>query len=331
MNRVTTILLTAGTAVFVLLLAWQGFGSVAETLMAAGWGIVAVIALHLVPVVLDAGAIVVLFERKRIALRDALVARWAGEAVNSLLPAGQLGGPVMMVRLLNQQGAPMNDAAATITVSTTMQALAQIVFALVGLTLFGIYAAHDEAAALRAPTLIATAVLSVFIVSFYWAQRYGMFGHVVRLVSKVFGRRDWSSLRLQADAIDAAVGALYRDHAKVAATFALSLLAWFVGTAEVWLALRFLGHPVDWLDALLLESIGQCIRSAAFAIPGALGAQEGGYLLLASLIGLPPSAALALSLVKRAREIALGVPGIVYLHLSEKRWQRRLQPVPAAD
>ena len=333
MNRVTTILLTVGTAVFVLLLAWQGFGAVAATLMTAGWGIVVVIALHLVPVVLDAGAIVVLFDRTRThtSLRDALVARWAGESVNSLLPAGQLGGPVMMVRLLNQRGAPMRDAAANITVSTTMQALAQIAFALIGLTLFGAYAAHDEAAALRAPTLIATAVLSVFIVSFYWAQRYGVFGHVIRLVSKLFGRRDWSSLTTQADAIDGAVGALYRAHGKVAATFALSLLAWLIGTAEVWLALRFLGHPVDWLDALLLESIGQCIRSAAFAIPGALGAQEGGYLLLASLIGLPPEAALALSLVKRAREIALGVPGIVYLHLSEKWQRRRPRPLPVTD
>ena len=336
MNRVTTILLTGGTAVFVALLAWQGFGSVLDTLMAVGWGIAPVIALHLVSLALDAGAIDVLFDRRRTrtSLRDALIARWAGESVNSLLPAGQLGGPVMMVRLLNQRGAPMRDAAANITVSTTMQALAQIVFALVGLALFGVYAAHDEAVALRVPTLIATSVLSVFIVSFYWAQRYGMFGRVVRLASKLLGRRDWSSLTTQADDIDAAVGSMYRDHARVAATFAFSLLAWFVGTGEVWLALRFFGHPVDWLDALLLESIGQCIRSAAFAIPGALGAQEGGYLLLASLIGLPPSAALALSLVKRIREIALGVPGIVYLHASEKKWQRRVRSdaaLPVAD
>jgi len=92
---------------------------------------------------------------------------------------------------------------------------------------------------------------------------------------------------------------------------------------EVWLALRFLGHPVGWIDALLLESIGQAIRGAAFAIPGSLGVQEGGYLLLAPLVGLPPEAALALSLAKRAREILLGLPGLLYLHFSERSWQRR--------
>ena len=60
-----------------------------------------------------------------------------------------------------------------------------------------------------------------------------------------------------------------------------------------------LGHPVTWVEALLLESLGQAIRGAAFAIPGALGVQEGGYLLLAPLAGLSSDTALALSLAKR--------------------------------
>jgi hypothetical protein len=74
---------------------------------------------------------------------------------------------------------------------------------------------------------------------------------------------------------------------------------------------------------LLLESVGQAIRGAAFAIPASLGAQEGGYLLLAPIVGLAPDVALALSLAKRARELALGLPGLVYLHWSERDWQRR--------
>ena len=79
-----------------------------------------------------------------------------------------------------------------------------------------------------------------------------------------------------------------------------------------------LGFAVSWSDALLLESVGQAIRGAAFAIPGALGVQEGGYLLLASLVGLPPGTGLALSLAKRARELMLGLPGLLYLHWYER-------------
>jgi hypothetical protein len=77
--------------------------------------------------VLDAGAIAVLLDRKtRHGRSAALRARWTGESVNSLLPAGQIGGPVLMVRYLSQRGARMRDAAAAITVSTTTQALAQM-------------------------------------------------------------------------------------------------------------------------------------------------------------------------------------------------------------
>ncbi|MBN3828551.1 TIGR00374 family protein, partial [Burkholderia sp. Ac-20384] len=214
---------------------------------------------------------------------------------------------------------------------TTMQALSQMAFALIGIAAFSLYATHESVAHLRTPALIATGVLGALAALFYVAQRRGLFGRGLRLASKLLGPRDWSSLATRADAIDDAVGALYRDRAKVAKTFALSLVGWIVGTAEVWLALHFLGHPVSWLDALLLESVGQAIRGAAFAIPGSLGAQEGGYLLLAPLVGLPPDAALALSLAKRARELALGLPGLLYLHFSERNWQRRRAPQPLAD
>jgi putative membrane protein len=334
-SRAALILLTIGGALFVALLAWQGFGPVVSTLMAAGWGVALVALLHLVPLGLDAGAISVLFDRRRDPLgeRDAVYARWIGESVNSLLPAGQIGGPVMMVRQLAQRGMTMRDSAAAITVSTTMQAVAQIVFAMLGLLLFGASAAHGAFHNLQTAAIIATAVLAAMIVGFYIAQRRGLFGRSLRVVSKLFGKRDWSSLTTRADAVDAAVHALYENRSRVAASFGLSLAGWIVGTAEVWLALHFLGHPVDWVDALLLESIGQAIRGAAFAIPGSLGVQEGGYLLLAPLVGLPPEAALALSLVKRARELLLGVPGLLYMHFSERSWQRRRATtrLPATD
>jgi putative membrane protein len=335
MTRAATVLLSLGIALFIGLLAWQGFGPVMSTLMTAGWGLALVALFHVVPLVLDAGAISAMFDRREAGSatqRDALVSRWIGESVNSLLPAGQIGGPVMMVRQLSQRGMRMRDAAAAITVSTTLQALAQIVFAVLGLALFSAYAAHGALHDLRAATLIATAVLTAMIAGFYYAQRRGMFGRLLRVASKVLGKRDWGDLATRADAVDAAVHSLYEDRARVAASFALSLVGWIVGTVEVWLALRFLGHPVGWIDALLLESVGQAIRGAAFAIPGSLGVQEGGYLLLAPLVGLPPEAALALSLSKRARELLLGVPGLLYLHFSERSWQRRRATrLPVAD
>ena len=85
---------------------------------------------HLLPLVLDAAAIRVLLIRSAVAarMRDAMLARWVGESANSLMPAGQIGGPVFMARHLAQRGMPMPEAAAAITVSTTLQTFAQIAF-----------------------------------------------------------------------------------------------------------------------------------------------------------------------------------------------------------
>src|SRR5258706_13180370 len=104
----------------------------------------------------------------------------------------------------------------------------------------------------------------------------------------------------------------------VAASFLLSLVGWLVGTGEVYLILQLIHHPVGWIDALLLESLGQAIRGAAFAIPRALGAQEAGYLLLSRLAALPPDPALALSLAKRARELLRGVARLLHRHLASR-------------
>lgn len=321
MKRTAIVSLTLGFALFVALIIWQGTGSVMSTLAMAGWGLLPIAAFHLVPLVLDAAAIQVLVT-KSCTLRRAVLTRWVGESVNSLLPAGQIGGPIVMVRQMKQNGMAGREAAAAITVSTTLQAVAQMVFAILGLAVFGISEASDSGN-LWLPMLIATGVIAALLYAFYVAQRRGLFGWAFRMLSKMSSKRDWSSLLERADAVDEIVHRMYGQRRQVIASFLYSLVGWIVGTAEVWLILQFIGHPVGWVDALLLESLGQAIRGAAFFVPGSLGVQEGGYLLLGPLVGLPADAALALSLAKRTRELLLGVPGLVYLHFSERGARRR--------
>jgi putative membrane protein len=320
MTRAATWTLSLGVLLFIGVLVSQGLPAIVATLALAGWGLLLVALFHLIPLVLDAAAIRVLFDggAARDSMRDAMLARWAGESANSLMPAGQIGGPVLMARHLAQRGLPLQEAAAAITVSTTLQTFAQIAFALLGVALLGMQASHISQLALRTSSLIASALLALQVGGFYWMQRRGFFSKLMRTATRFAGKRDWSQWMSQAEAIDIAVQLTYGRSGPVAASFLLSLIGWLVGTGEVYLILQLIHHPVGWIDALLLESLGQAIRGAAFAIPGALGVQEGGYLLLAPLAGLPPDAALALSLAKRARELLLGVPGLLYLHLSSR-------------
>jgi putative membrane protein len=320
MSRASRWLFSAGLLIFIAVLGSQGLPAVLSMLGLAGWGLIPVALYHLVPLALDAAAIRVLFEpgSTREPMRRALLARWVGESASSLMPAGQIGGPVLMARHLGRLGLRTRDAAAAITVSTTLQSFAQIGFAMLGVSLLGAHASHLSEAALRTSVLGASAFLGLQVVGFFLAQRRGLFSKVMRTAARIFGKRDWSQWLTHAEAIDAAVEGTYRRAGAVAASFALSLVGWVVGTAEVYWILNLIGSPAGWTDSLMLESVGQAIRGAAFAIPGALGVQEGGYLLLASLIGLPPNAGLALSLAKRTREILLGLPGLIYLHFSER-------------
>lgn len=324
MTRAAFWLLAAGLALFVGVLVSHGVSAVFATLALAGWGLLGVTLFHLVPLLLDAAAIRILEARAYGAsMLNAVMVRWIGESTNSLMPAGQIGGPLLMIRQLTQRGMPAPDAAAAITVSTTLQVLAQFLFALMGLALVGGRGSGIPRAVSATVAIAAGCALALFPAVFYLLQRRGFFARMTRLLQRLSAKRDWSGVLQRAQAIDLALQSTYSRGARVTGSFGLSLLGWVAGTGEVWLICRLLDSAVSWSDALVLESLGQAIRAAAFAIPGSLGVQEGGYLLLAPLAGLRPEVALALSLAKRARELLLGLPGLLYLHFSERAFRRR--------
>src|SRR5579864_9351035 len=104
MSRAAAWLLSAGILLFAAILISQGITAVLGTLALAGWWLLAIAAIHLLPLVLDAASIHVLFEPHgpRIRCGDAVLARWVGESANSFLPAGPIGGPIVMARYLAQ-------------------------------------------------------------------------------------------------------------------------------------------------------------------------------------------------------------------------------------
>jgi uncharacterized membrane protein YbhN (UPF0104 family) len=109
----------------------------------------------------------------------------------------------------------------------------------------------------------------------------------------------------------------FRAPGRVALSALWHLVSWFLGGVEVCLVLHFFGHDVGLVSGLVIESLGQAAKSAAFAIPGAVGVQAGGYVVVGRLLGIPSETAIALSLIKRLREILLGVPGLFLWHRSE--------------
>ncbi len=114
-----------------------------------------------------------------------------------------------------------------------------------------------------------------------------------------------------------------RDAAALARACALHLIAWLLGVGETALVLAAMGQLPSAAAVLCIESLGMAARSAGFAVPGALGVQEAGFVLVSGLFGVPADTALALSMVKRARELLVGASGLVAWQGSEGLWPWR--------
>ena len=172
--------------------------------------------------------------------------------------------------------------------------------------------------------IYATMLLALIASAFVLAQQRGLWLRVEHLLERLSERLPSLQL-LRVPGLHAAVAATYADRRQILRSACWHLASWTAGTGEIWLAMTVIGAPGGFTEALILESLGQAARSAAFMIPGGLGAQEGSYLLLGALLGIPPEVALGLSFIKRVRELVLGLPGLVTWYGIEGRhaWRRR--------
>jgi putative membrane protein len=285
-------------------------------MLAIGWWLLPITVFHLVPMLFSA-----------LSWRELLPAscrpgpltiiwiRWIRESINSLLLS--VGGDVASVRLANMRGVPNAQAAASMVVDTTVGAVTQLIFVVSGVGLLLLRSSDRGVLLVAGTVLIGTGVLFAGVAGFILFQHRGLFAGAARLVRGLLPQQWVSAISSRASALDDAVVTAYRSGAALLRAGVLRLIGWAAGAGEIWLALHALGTPLDLVDAFILESLSSGVRAAAFMLPGALGALEGSFVLFGALFGLPADAALAVSLSKRVRELALGLPGLLVWHWLE--------------
>ncbi len=312
-----------GAVLFVGLLLRQGVWQVGTAFKTAGWGIAGVVICHLVPVFLDAVAWAVLFPKEhRLPLSKLLWMRWIGESVSTLIPSAAVGGDIVRARLVAINGVPLPIAAGSVLVDVTLGVFTQVGFTLLGLWLLVDVTGHTS---FVGPTLIGALTGVLATAGFYFVQRLGMFRFLGLIFSRLANSPDWHSLVQSGQTLDEAIRSLYARRRGVLACCGWTIVSLISGSGEIWIALYALGLHATFVNALILQSMVLTIRSAAFAVPSGLGVQEGGYLIVGALLGIPGEAAFALSLIARVRELALGIPGLVTWQLIEGRrlWRAR--------
>src|SRR5947207_2528821 len=196
------------------------------------------------------------------------------DAAAAVLPFSQLGGIVLGARAAILHGVATPLAFASMIVDVTTEMTAQIAYIALGAALLSARAPRTPlAVSLTTACVIGLALAALAGALFLALQRYGhgmTGGLVARLLPGAVAPTAAVATRLDA---------IYRAPARV-------------GLAAV----------------MAIESLVYATRSAAAFIPNALGVQEAAYAVLAPLFGVGAEFGLAVSVLKRARDIAIGVP-----------------------
>jgi hypothetical protein len=131
-----------------------------------------------------------------------------------------------------------------------------------------------------------------------------------------------SVMSLDAASLDQELKACLKRGRRLVIAASSQMAALMSGSFEIWFALRLFAHPVGAKAAMLLESLTQAARHLAFVVPGGLGIQEAGLMLIGNVVGINGEVALSVSMVKRAREILWGVPALISWQWQEGRHLR---------
>jgi glycosyltransferase 2 family protein len=321
MKTASIIAALAGVAVMTALVIAFGAGAVTRSLLSVGWGGFAAVCLIQLALIATMGV------AWRGLVADAptwvfVWGRFVRDAASEVLPLSPVGGCVFGARAVTLVGVPAAIAAASIIVDLTLEFFAKLGYTALGL----IWLIHLRPGSPFAwPLTAGLAAACLMAAAFLLLQRRGA-GPVSRLAA-LLGRGWAERIAAGAAALRAALLLIHRRKAGMRSGFLLHLACWIAGTSEAWIALRCADNALPFGEVLVIESLLYAIRTIAFLIPNAVGVQEGAYILVGTAFGLSPEMALALSLLKRARDLAIGLPVIGAWQIVEggRLWRRRRQ------
>ncbi len=319
----SAILICAAMCLLIFLVYQQGADSLKKALYEGGPALIIISFFRFFPLGLDATAWYFLLPKRHNIAGPRFMRiwtfRWIGESINTLLPVAQVGGDFARARLLAkapQTCTPRNDqsAGATVLVDFVLGLITQAIFTLMGV---GLLISLQQNNAQLLP-LTAAITFSLIIAALLWGViAKGFLPFLAHKIMRIAPKGKLAQLSGGLHTLDAQIAQILHLKQTLFWACLLKLCAWICRSAEIWIILTCLNIPIDWQTALIIESVATAIRSAAFLIPGAIGLQDGGIILLCHWLGLPAEAGLLIAVLKRGREILTSLPGLFAWFLLE--------------
>jgi putative membrane protein len=327
MKLAARIALIAGLSVMILLIAHEGAVGIVKLLSKAGWMLLLLLPLHVLPLLLDAAGWRTLIVA-RCRLMTLFLIAVVRQAVNGLLPVANIGGEVVGIRLLARADVDGTLAAASVIVEVLLTVVGQYLFVALGVVFL---LQITQALRLTNELLLGLAASAPFLALLVVLLRHGsVFERLQRIAVRLAPNLRDSSLTVRGADVDAAIGTLLRAPARLARALSWQFAGLLAECLETWATLWFLGVSVGFSQALILESLTQAARQFLFIVPAGYGVQELGLVAVGHVLGIGGDVALALSLAKRMTRIVFGVPALLAWQWTEtraglKRFRRRSQ------
>ncbi len=256
-----------------------------------------------------------------------LAIRTAGEVVNMTTPTAYVGGEPLKAYLLKRQGVPLVEGLASVVTAKTTMTIAQILFILAGIGLgFWLLGSEGSAGQTITAALVSAGLLVFGVGAFVLVQRQGLFTWMLRVLRRVGIRIQYLESREQKLLeLDRTIAHFYagRRQAFLLST-GLFLLGWLAEALEVFVMVLCLGQPISVLSAVAIGALSVFIKGGTFFIPGSLGAQDAGNLLLLTAFGYGEVTGIMFALLRRFREFVWILLGLACLAVMTKGVDRSL-------
>ncbi len=290
----------------------------------AGFGMLWLVPVRIAVMVLNAQGWRALFPKGQgVSLRLLTWMAFVRSAVNTLLPVAHVGGEVAAARHLARCGVPAPVAIAGIVVETTLTIFVQMGFTVLGIGLLLSY--MGSAPLIQRLWWGLAFALPAGLVFVFLQHRSRPFARLQRGLARLNHR--FSPEATGGAAVDCAIVSLYRRAGALTSCALWQALSLAGGAGEFWVILHLLHQHASVRLAVLLESLVQAMQSAAFMVPGTLGVQEGGLIAIGAATGLSADTALAISAIRRVRQVGISLP-VLLLWLRTGRRPNDAKPHP---
>ncbi|MBA2352970.1 MAG: flippase-like domain-containing protein [Burkholderiales bacterium] len=239
--------------------------------------------------------------------------RLAGEAFNTVTPLGSMGGePLKALLLKSRYGIGYRESSVSLILAKTIILIALVLFLTIGFLL--LLPSGRVSSAYKFIAGAGLIALTLSIAGCFVIQRLRLSSRLGSWLGRIFGARVTGRLQrliLLIHDIDERLVHFYTEHrARSVAAFLLALLSWIGGVIEVYVVMWLLGYPVTFNEAWIIEALVQLVRAGTFFIPASIGAQEGTLVMVCSAMTGNPAVGLALSVIRRVREVVWIAAGI---------------------